>query len=93
MSERYPTITLEQLADAQPDVVLLSTEPFPFAERHAEEVANRSGIARECIKVVDGELLSWHGSRTPRGIVYAGATLRGVGSCTATSKHSRNDSM
>jgi ABC-type Fe3+-hydroxamate transport system substrate-binding protein len=78
MSERYPTITLEQLRDAKPDVVLLSTEPFPFAERHVDEIARSTGIPRERIRVVDGELLSWHGSRTPRGIVYAGETLKRV---------------
>jgi len=78
MPERYPTITLEQLRDATPDVVLLSTEPFPFAERHIEELAARTGIARERIVIVDGELLSWHGSRTPRGITYAAETLDGV---------------
>ena len=78
MSERYPTITLEQLRESTPDVVLLSTEPFPFAERHIEEVAARTGIARERIVTVDGELLSWHGSRTPRGIMYAGETLDAV---------------
>ncbi len=76
--ERYPTITLEQLRAAAPDVVLLSTEPFPFAGRHIEEIAVRTGIPRERIAIVDGELLSWHGSRTPRGIVYAGETLDAV---------------
>jgi hypothetical protein len=76
--ERYPTITLEQLRDAAPDAVLLATEPFPFAERHIEEVAARTGISRDRITIVDGELLSWHGSRTPRGIVYAGETLSAV---------------
>ncbi|MGH7710862.1 MAG: cobalamin-binding protein [Gemmatimonadaceae bacterium] len=78
MTERYPTITLEQLRVAAPDALLLSTEPFPFAERHVDEVAARTGIARERIVIVDGELLSWHGSRTPRGIVYAGETLDAV---------------
>lgn len=75
LPERYPTITLEQLRDSAPDAVLLSTEPFPFAERHVEEVASQTGIARGRIMIVDGELLSWHGSRTPRGIVYAGDRL------------------
>ncbi|MEW5915553.1 MAG: cobalamin-binding protein [Gemmatimonadota bacterium] len=74
-SERYPTITLDQLRDAAPDAVLLATEPFPFAERHIEELAARTGIPRERIEIVDGELLSWHGSRTPRGIVYAGGRI------------------
>ncbi len=75
LPDRYPTITLSQLHDATPDVVLLSTEPFPFAERHIEELAGKTGIPRERVVVVDGELLSWHGSRTPRGIAYAGATM------------------
>jgi ABC-type Fe3+-hydroxamate transport system substrate-binding protein len=70
-SERYPTITLDDLRLACPDVVLLSSEPFPFAERHARELSAETGISRDRITLVDGELLSWHGSRTPRGIDYA----------------------
>jgi len=75
MADRYPTVTLQQIRDETPDVVLLSTEPFPFAERHIEELAGKTGIPRERIVIVDGELLSWHGSRTPRGIVYAGDVM------------------
>jgi iron complex transport system substrate-binding protein len=75
MEDRYPTLTLQQLRDATPDVVLLSTEPFPFAERHVDELAGKTGIPRERITIVDGELLSWHGSRTPRGILYAGEVM------------------
>jgi ABC-type Fe3+-hydroxamate transport system substrate-binding protein len=78
MPDRYPTLSLQQLRDATPDVVLLSTEPFPFAERHIDELAGRTGIPRERITIVDGELLSWHGSRTPRGIVYAGEVMDGA---------------
>lgn len=75
LPERYPTITLQQLREAGPDVVLLSTEPFPFAERHVEELAAKTGLPRERFVIADGELLSWHGSRTPRGIVYAGELM------------------
>lgn len=69
--ERYPTITLHELQQARPDVVLLSSEPFPFAERHAIELSAETGVPRDRMALVDGELLSWHGSRTPRGIDYA----------------------
>jgi len=69
--ERYPEITAEELAAARPDLVLLSTEPFPFQAKHAEELAGLSGFSRERFQVADGELLSWHGSRTPAGIDYA----------------------
>lgn len=70
-STRYPTITADALRAADPDVVLLSTEPFPFKPAHADELAAATGIARDRFEIVDGELLSWHGSRTPDGIDYA----------------------
>jgi hypothetical protein len=37
-----------------------------------------SGVARERMQIVDGELLSWHGSRTPAGIDYAEQVIAGV---------------
>ncbi|HEX5829776.1 MAG TPA: helical backbone metal receptor [Gemmatimonadaceae bacterium] len=69
--ERYPVIEPGALAAADPDVVLLSTEPFPFAERHVAELVGATGLPRDRFRIVDGELLSWHGSRTPRGVDYA----------------------
>ena len=70
-STRYPAITVDALRAADPDVVLLSTEPFPFKPSHADELSAATGIPRERFEIVDGELLSWHGSRTPAGIDYA----------------------
>ena len=69
--ERYPSVTPQELGAANPGVVLLSTEPFPFKPSHANELTAASGIPRERFQIVDGELLSWHGSRTPAGIDYA----------------------
>ncbi len=77
LAERYPAVSAEALREADPDLVLLSTEPFPFDDRHADELAERTGIARERFRIVDGELLSWHGSRTPAGIDYAESVLWG----------------
>jgi len=68
---RYPTILPADLREADPSRVFLSSEPFPFAERHADELAAASGLPRERFRLVDGELLSWHGSRTAAGIDYA----------------------
>jgi ABC-type Fe3+-hydroxamate transport system substrate-binding protein len=69
--ERYPTVTPQDLAVADPDVVLLSSEPFPFKEKHADELAVATGLPRERMQLVDGEYLTWHGSRTPDGVDYA----------------------
>jgi iron complex transport system substrate-binding protein len=70
-TSRYPTVTAEELAAANAHAVLLSTEPYPFRERHADEIARLSGVERERFRIVDGERLSWHGSRTPAGVDYA----------------------
>jgi ABC-type Fe3+-hydroxamate transport system substrate-binding protein len=72
---RYPTVEPEELAAADPGLVLLSSEPFPFKEHHADELAALTGLPRERFRLVDGELLSWHGSRTALGIDYAEALL------------------
>jgi ABC-type Fe3+-hydroxamate transport system substrate-binding protein len=72
---RYPEVTADALAEADPELVLLSTEPFPFEERHADELARLTGLARERFALADGEYLSWHGSRTPDGIDYAAGLI------------------
>jgi ABC-type Fe3+-hydroxamate transport system substrate-binding protein len=72
---RYPAVEPAALAAADPELVLLSSEPFPFAERHADELAAETGLPRDRFRLVDGELLSWHGSRTPDGVDYAARLL------------------
>lgn len=76
--ERYPTITAEQLAAADPSGILLSTEPFPFDEKYRDELVEATGLPVERFHIVDGELLSWHGSRTPAGIDYAETVIEGL---------------
>ena len=77
LPDRYPAIAPAMLREADPDLVLLASEPFPFKPRHADDLASLTGLPRDRFIFVDGELLSWHGSRTPRGIVYAGKVVRG----------------
>lgn len=66
---RYPEVNVAQLAAA--DRVLLSSEPFPFAARHLQATSAATGLAPERFQLVDGELLSWHGTRTLAGLDYA----------------------
>lgn len=74
-SERYPEITLDELRAADPELVLLCTEPYPFQAKHIEELATSTAFARGRFVIADGEYLSWHGSRTPDGIDYAARTI------------------
>lgn len=75
-AERYPEITAQELVQQEPELVLLSTEPFPFTDAHVSELAAESGIPAGRFRIVDGEYLSWHGSRTAEGILYAERALR-----------------
>ena len=77
-AERYPILTPAALLAADPELVLLSSEPFPFKEKHAAELSSLTTLPRERLRLVDGELLSWHGSRTVRGVEYAWEVLRGA---------------
>lgn len=69
--ERYPELTAEDLAALDPDVVLLSSEPYPFAARHRQELSQATGLPEERLVLVDGQLLSWHGVRTLAGLAHA----------------------
>lgn len=60
-SSRYPELSLDELKSLNPDLIFLSSEPFPFSTKHAEVF--QSFFPRSTIKVVDGELFSWYGSR------------------------------
>ncbi|MBV8389888.1 MAG: ABC transporter substrate-binding protein [Mucilaginibacter sp.] len=59
--ERYPEVFPGQIVEANPDLVLLSSEPYPFTDRHITEF--QALVPDANIKLVDGELFSWYGSR------------------------------
>ena len=65
-SARYPAIDLSQAARGA-ELVLLSSEPYRFTEKHVTEIANTCSID---VQLVDGELLSWYGSRAIAGLEY-----------------------
>lgn len=71
---RYPEVSLQDLKAANPDIVLLSSEPFPFKEKHIEEI--RSVLPSAEIRLVDGELFSWYGSRLLHTPAYLQALLQ-----------------
>lgn len=60
---RYPTVTLDEIAAREPDVVLCSSEPFPFhqKERFTEEI--RDALPNTSVDIVDGQIFSWYGPR------------------------------
>jgi ABC-type Fe3+-hydroxamate transport system substrate-binding protein len=70
---RYPEVTLDQLAAAAPELVLLPDEPYPFAPRHVAEVAD--ALPQAQVALIDGQDLFWWGIRTPEALPRLAATL------------------
>lgn len=64
--DRYPEVDLRTIEP--PEVVLLSSEPFPFGEKHIEEIQTVWPKAR--IELADGEYFSWYGSRLLAAATY-----------------------
>lgn len=70
---RYPEISLSQITHLEPDVILLSSEPYPFKEDHVQDIMDRTGIKTV---LVDGECFSWYGSRISKSLKYLSAFSR-----------------
>ena len=65
---RYPELLTEQIALLKPDLIFLSSEPYPFGEKHIEELREINESAR--VILVDGQMFSWYGSRLLKAAEY-----------------------
>lgn len=73
---RYPEVTPEDIATAQLDAILLSSEPFPFAEKHIAPYQQLAPQAK--ILLVNGELFSWYGNRLLKTAPYFQEIIRAI---------------
>ena len=74
---RYPEINLEELARQKPDLILLSSEPYPFKDVHIGEITKAIPDAE--VRLVDGEMFSWYGSRMKLAASYLSKLIAEVG--------------
>jgi len=80
--DRYPTISLEEVRAAGPDVIVLPDEPFRFRAIHIQDFApypDIPAVARGRIHLMDGKLFCWYGPRIGDALrtlpeIFAGAT-------------------
>jgi len=63
---RYPN--LSDFPNPNPDLVFLSSEPFPFTIQHVEK--SKGLFPNSKIMLVDGEMFSWYGSRMLEAVGY-----------------------
>jgi len=66
--KRYPAVELSRLEKLQPEVILLSSEPYPFKEKHRKELQERFPETK--ILLVKGEPFTWFGSYPLFGLPY-----------------------
>lgn len=75
---RYPTVTLEDVRAAAPDVILLPDEPYRFRAAHRADFApfaDVPAVRTGRIHLVDGKLLSWYGPRIAEALERLPALL------------------
>lgn len=65
---RYPQIDENFIRIADPQLILLSTEPFPFTESHQAELSQI--LPESLVELTDGEMWSWYGSRMIQAADY-----------------------
>lgn len=59
--KRYPEVTIKEIKQLKPEILLLSSEPYPFKQKHIDELQPQ--LPGTKILLVDGEMFSWYGSR------------------------------
>lgn len=66
---RYPEVEIKKIRlEGDPDIVMLSSEPYPFKEEHAFELGRHTHHAKTVF--VDGEMFSWYGTRLLKAFAY-----------------------
>jgi len=71
---RYPEINIADLQTANCQLLFLSTEPYPFAQKHIEQLKGQ--LPNTKVVLVDGEMFSWYGSRLLQAADYLEKLLR-----------------
>ncbi|KAF9659947.1 helical backbone metal receptor [Tenacibaculum sp. ZH5_bin.1] len=66
--KRYPEVNIKNINKKKPELILLSSEPFPFKEKHILEIIEHTNNLTPIL--VDGEYFSWHGSRLLKAFDY-----------------------
>lgn len=75
---RYPEIRLDQAWIADAELVLLSSEPYMFREKHVAQLQKLAPFADRPVRLIDGEMTSWYGSRAIAGLDYLRELRRSI---------------
>ncbi|HEV3104517.1 MAG TPA: helical backbone metal receptor [Trinickia sp.] len=67
---RYPSFEFDAPWLADVERVLLASEPYRFTAAHRDALATDARLAGKTVQLVDGEMVSWYGSRALEGVDY-----------------------
>ena len=73
---RYPVISIDAIQAANPELILLSSEPYPFSAKHIDTLQLQFPNTK--IYLVDGEMFSWYGSRLLKSANYFNTLLKEI---------------
>jgi len=76
---RYPSIEMSETLLEETDLVLFSSEPFPFSDRHVADFAEAFPHHVAKAHQIDAQMTSWYGSRVIAGLRYLGALATALG--------------
>lgn len=69
---RYPRVRLEEILQEDPEIIILPSEPFSFDDHHKQEIVELMGdtaaVRNGQVFLVDGSLLTWHGTRLGKAL-------------------------
>ena len=74
----YPELALTPELLAAAELVLFSTEPYPFKEADLDDFARTQKCPREKLRFIDGEYASWYGPRAIAGLDYLGEFAQAI---------------
>lgn len=81
---RYPQLTDEDIRRLSPEIVILSSEPYPFREKHASVLQRL--LPNSIILLADGEMFSWYGSRLLHSPAYFCSLWKRINSSSTVTK-------
>ena len=72
--KRYPTTDIEEMKKLNPEVILLSSEPYPFKAKHQQEL--QEIFPETKILLVQGEAFTWFGTYQIKGLEYLSSLIK-----------------
>jgi ABC-type Fe3+-hydroxamate transport system substrate-binding protein len=80
---RYPRVSVREILETEPEMILLPDEPFAFEEAHREQISellvDTPAVHSRRIYTIEGRYVHWHGTTVAHAIAELPAIIQGIG--------------